>query len=342
MNVETRTERPLVALTGATGFLGSHIADTLLDRGFRVRASVRPTSDRRWIAGKDIEIIETPIAPTADSDTDAVAAGLDAFVDGASHLIHCAGAIKAPDEEAFRRANVTSTRLLLAAARRGGGMKSFVLISSLAAVGPASPLSPVDERSPLNPISGYGRSKREAEQLLHDSSLGFRTTALRPPALYGPRDNAFLTLFRYARRGWTPWPGPVAGISMVDGRDAAAAAVLLMSDERAQGPYCIDDGHWYSHRDVAAALAAAWEHPVRSLRIPAAPVLALARVLQAVAGDRFPVLGRERMADITAPGWVCNGQKIRRELGFAAKRNLERGFRESLTFYLETGWLDAT
>lgn len=340
MNGDANTERPLVALTGATGFLGGHIADRLLAEGCRVRAGVRPTSDTRWIRDKGVEIVETALVPPPGSGEDETAAGLDSFVAGASRVIHCAGAIRAPGIEAFRRANVLSTRLLLEACARAGGVESFVLISSLAAVGPAAPENAVDEKSPPRPISAYGRSKLEAEELLRDPGLGFRTAALRPPALYGPRDKAFLTLFRCARRGWTPWPGPVAGISLVDGRDAAAAAVLLAADPRAEGPYHIDDGRWYDHRRIAAALAGAWEHPVRSLRIPAWPVLATARLLRVVGGERLPVIGRERLADITAPGWVCSGERLRRELGFAARRDLERGFRETLTFYLEAGWLD--
>ena len=202
------TRRPLAALTGATGFLGSHIADALLADGWRVRASVRPGSDPRWLAGKHVETVETVLTPAVGRDETAETGTLDAFVAGADVVIHCAGVVRAPDYAGYRRGNVLSTRRLLEATARGGAAQAFVLISSLAAGGPAGPDTPRHEADPCEPITDYGRSKVEAESLL-GGNWPFRTAALRPPALYGPRDSAFLPLFQAARAGppaWATWP----------------------------------------------------------------------------------------------------------------------------------------
>ena len=333
--------RPLVALTGATGFLGSHVADLLLERGCRVRASVRPTSNLRWIAGKGVTMVTVPLAASRGADPGPVAEGLDAFLEGADHVIHCAGAISSPDEAGFRIANVESTRALLAAAERSGTVNSFVLVSSLAAVGPRAPESPADERSPLNPISAYGRSKRDAEALLGERGRPFRTAALRPPALFGPRDPAFLPLFRMALRGWTAWPSTLGGISLVDGRTAARAAAALAFDERAAGPYFVAGGPPLRRRDLSAALSAIAGRRVRSLMLPMPPLLAAGRLIDRMFGGRIPSLSRDRLADLGAPGWTCRDDRLRRELDFEPESDIAAGFAETLAFYRREGWIRA-
>ena len=94
----------LTALTGATGFLGSHVADRLLARGWRVRVSMRPTSDRRWLEGKELALQEVPLAPAGDPDAPATEADREAlarFVDGATAVVHCAGVVRAGDLAAY-------------------------------------------------------------------------------------------------------------------------------------------------------------------------------------------------------------------------------------------------
>ncbi len=334
---------PLVTLTGATGFLGGHVADLLLARGYRVRVSVRSSSNRRWLDGKSLDLVETPLAPVSGGpDGRAVDQGLAALTAGAVHVVHCAGVVGAPDEAAYERGNVESTRRLLKAAAAAGTVRSFVLVSSLAAAGPSAPGSARVESEPCRPITAYGRSKLAAERLVLDGDHPFRTAALRPPALYGPRDAAFLPLFRMARRGWIAHPGRVASLSLVDGRDAAAAVALLMADPRAKGAWFVDDGREYGFADLAAALGDAWERRVRTLRLPLPLLRAAAGLARLTTGRPPAVLGPDRIRDLSVPGWVCSGARLREELGYRAERDLTRGFAETLQFYREAGWIDAT
>ncbi len=182
----------LVAVTGGTGFLGSHVCDLLLARGHRVRTTARASSDLRWLRGKPIEIL------TCDLDDPAA---VDALLAGCEGVVHCAGAVAAPAEADYQRVNVGLTRALLEGCARAEGLGAFVLISSLAAAGPAGPEAPRTEDMPPAPITAYGRSKRDAEALVHGAAWPFRVISLRPPALYGPRDREFLPLFKAARRG---------------------------------------------------------------------------------------------------------------------------------------------
>lgn len=339
-------ERPLAALTGATGFLGSHIADLLLLAGWRVRAAVRTTSDLRWLRGKPLEIATVSLA--APDDVRRLVAGSDA-------VIHCAGVVKAPNEAAYRAGNVATTELLLRAAAEAGTPRAFVLISSLAAAGPAPIDAPRTEDDPSAPVSAYGRSKLAAENLLRDRSWPLRTVVLRPPALYGPRDHAFLSLFRAGQAGWAVRLGDrMTGLSLVHGRDAAGAAIALLTHETARGVYFVDDGSappnaaapaprrhacGYELTEFTATLAALLRRRIRSVAIPVGLLQAASRLAGARLAARAPILSRDRIVDLSAPGWVCCGDRLSRDTGFACRFGLYAGLLDTLAFYRQNGWL---
>jgi len=340
MNGTGASSGALIALTGATGFLGSHIADRLLANGYRVRASVRATSDHRWLRDKPLETVEVSLSsssPGSDSSEQ-----LDRFLADASGVIHCAGVVRAPTESGYIHGNVDTTRALLQAASRQPSCETFLLISSLAAAGPAPPQTPLLESTPCAPITAYGRSKLAAEQLLADPSWRLRPVILRPPALYGPRDNAFLPLFKLARAGWTVQIGhTMAGLSLVDGRDAAAAAVTLLETKSTTGPFFVDDGHIHSWANLTAALALAFRRRIRTVTIPLGLLGLLAKLVGSRRAQKLPMLHPDRMRDAAAPGWVCSGAKLRQETGFQARYDLNSGFRETLEFYVLNGWMNA-
>ena len=120
----------LVALTGGTGFVGSHVADALLAAGFRVRALVRRPSERSWLTGTDVEIVKGDVR---DPES------LPVLVDGASAIVHAAGKTSAKNEAEYMASNAAGTENVAAAARAQAPEAHFVLVSSQAAAG-AAPL----------------------------------------------------------------------------------------------------------------------------------------------------------------------------------------------------------
>ena len=328
MTATPDASRPLAVVTGATGFLGSHIVETLLARGWRVRAAVRPTSDLRWLQGR-------PVRTVLPGDS---AEGTARLLEAADAVIHCAGVVSARDEAAYFAGNVAPARRLIDAAAATPRVRSFVLVSSLAATGPSLPDRPRREDDPPAPVSAYGRSKLAGERLL-TPDLPFRWCIIRPPALYGPRDAAFLPLFAWARRGWTvSVRGGLSALSLLDGRDCAAATVALLETERASGVYQVDDGRAYGWDDIAAALRGATGRRVRAVPV-ALGALRLAARLAGAAAALSPLLRPERLASVTAPAWTGDGARLREATGFRAGRDLARGFRETWEFYREAGWL---
>jgi len=332
-----------IAVTGATGFLGSHVCDVLLDRGHAVRAAHRASSSLRWLKDKPLELCKTDL-----SDPMAAAA----LVQQCDGVVHCAGVIMG-DDVGYHRVNVDGTRAMLEAAAASGSVQTFVLISSLAAGGPADLRRPRDESMASEPITGYGRSKLAAEEIVA-GHWPFRTVVLRPPSLYGPRDREFSPLLRAAARGWTARFGSrMQGLSLVHGRDCAAAAVALLDTTSATGIYHVDDGpgpdgprdpgrrwQWgYDMDELRTCLTWLFGRSMNRLRIP----LGLLRLMSALAGEkgrrRSPVLHPDRLRDLDVRGWVCTAARLRADTRWQPEHNLASGLRSTLEFYRRRGWI---
>ncbi len=326
-------EGRLVALTGATGFLGSHLAEALLDDGWRVRAACRPTGDRSWLDGRPVEWRVTDLANPDECRE---------LVKGAHAVVHCAGVVAALAEQDYVRGNVDTTAALLkAAAYSLPADGAFVLVSSLAAHGPAGLDKPAVESDPCRPITPYGRSKLAAEQLVTGQAWPFRTAVVRPPALCGPRDRGFLPLLHFAYRGWTARLGKrITGISLVDGRDAAAGIVAVTRTPSASGTYFVDDGRaGYAWEDVRQALEKAVERKVRMVDVPLGALRLAGRLRGGWKPGQPSVLGPDRLADLDTDGWCCDGRRLLADTGFVARRDAADSFVDALLFYRKAGWL---
>lgn len=218
----------LVAITGATGFVGQALIDRALDAGFEVRALTR----REQPARKGVVWINGDLAN---------ARALNRLMKGAEAVIHVAGVINAPDAAAFEDGNVSGTLAVIEAARKAG-VPRFVFVSSLSA------------REPK--LSDYGASKAKAEKLVKASGLDW--TIVRPPAIYGPRDREMFELFRIARWGVLPMPPKQGRSSLIHVDDLARLLVLLVPQARntAHKVFEPDDGRpgGWSHYELARAI----------------------------------------------------------------------------------------
>jgi nucleoside-diphosphate-sugar epimerase len=168
----------------------------------------------------------------------------------------------------------------------------------------------------------------------------FRRLVLRPPALYGPRDREFLPMFRLACAGWMPALGrSLTGVSLVDGRDAAAAAVALLETTPAEGVFFADDGaRGYDFPAIARALAAATARRVRLVQLPLGPVRLLSRLLNRLPLGVPTALVPGRIRDLEQVGWVCDGSRLEQVTGYRCARRADRGFSETIAFNRKQGW----
>jgi len=198
-------------VTGATGFVGSHLVERLVAERAEVDCLVRPTSSLGWLRPLPVRLRETSLF---DAD------GLRQELGGAELVFHVAGRIRAKDDEQYRRDNVLATeRVTRACLDARPAPRRLVVVSSQAAAGPASLDRPAREDDQPRPVSSYGRTKLEAERLALGLAGPLEVTVVRPSTVYGPRDQALLPLFRLVRRRLAPrLPGdPV--VSVVHVRD---------------------------------------------------------------------------------------------------------------------------
>jgi len=281
-----------IALTGATGFIGSRLLAALNNKRFKVRALTRtPRRDNeltQWITG-DLQD----------------RAALQALVRDASAVVHCAGIVRGFTEEQFIHANVDGTANLLNTCSSVAPSARFLLISSLAA------------REPH--LSWYARSKRLAEEKVQQQG-NLAWTIFRPTAIYGPGDREMKPLFRATRLGVLPMIGPPGNRFSLLFVDDLVAAIMhwVAAAEPVTGVFELDDGTrgGYDFAAIARIAGQVWQRPVRTIPVPSGLVSALARVNLALAGlFRYaPMLTPGKTREIFHPDWRCDNAPLEKAL----------------------------
>jgi nucleoside-diphosphate-sugar epimerase len=322
-------------VTGATGFVGSHLAERLCREGLDVVCTVRETSSLAWLEGLDVE---RRVASLEDAEALAEAAA------DADYVFHVAGVTRARTPEAYMAANAEGTRCLLeAVARSARGLRRFVYVSSLAAAGPSPTDEPPDETAPPQPHDAYGASKLAGEKAVLGEGGPLPCTVVRPPAVYGPRDRNFLPLFRMAQRfRLAPIIGsPSKQVSLVHVADLVECLWLAATAKAAEGQtYYVGSGtHLWT--DVVEALGAALGVRLRRLRVPSL----LARLAGELGEVKWILTGkpqlicRRKVRDLLQPRWTCSWAKAERELGYRPQVELGDGMRGTAEWYARQGWL---
>lgn len=333
VSCELNTVSP-VLVTGAAGFIGSHIVEALGRQGFAVRALVRKTSKREFL-GQEVELA---LGDVTDSDS------LRAALAGVPAVVHCAGLTKARSLEDYRRVNRDGTeRLLAACAAAPVPPERVICLSSLAAFGPSREGRPAREDDEPHPVSAYGRSKLEGQRIAESFMKDLPITILIPPAVYGPRERDIYTYFKLARLGFLPFLGRRERLlSIVYVKDLARAAIACLVRQEAAGrSYFVEDGEVHTWRSVAGAISSAMGARPARLMVPRPMAHALAACADcfSLVTRRPPLLGREKMRELLETSWTCSADRIRRDLGFAFEYPLPRGIEETYRWYLQHHWL---
>jgi len=199
----------------------------------------------------------------------------------------------------------------------------------------------LDERSGPGPVTNYGKSKREGEQAVRES--GVPLTVVRPPAVYGPGDRAFLTLFRLAARGLFPLLGDgQQELSLVFAEDLARALVAAATSRATLGgTYHAAHDEVVTQRELGAAVGRALGRRPRFLRLPGPLLLALLHAARpfARATGRAALPAPDKAHELLAPAWRASSDALRRDAAWVAEVPLERGAAETARAYRSAGWL---
>ena len=322
-------------VTGATGFVGSHVVDRLLNERADITCLVRSTSNTTRLNAQNVTT-----AAVALDDIEA----LKPVLADADVVFHIAGLTRARCEADYLAVNRDQTHALLTAtAAAASHLKRFVYVSSLAAVGPNPSNEPQDETTVPHPLPGYGASKLAGENVTRDVAERLPVTIVRPPAVYGPRDTNMVSLFRAGQRlRRAPVVGsPLKQVSMVHATDLANGIWLAGTRPEAVGQTYFIDGGIYSFADIIAALSTALNMTIRPLPIPHWVSWLIGEIgeLKWTLTGKPQIVSRRKMKDLRQPRWTCSIAKATRELSYQPSISLATGMKETAESYVTEGLL---
>jgi len=324
-----------VLITGASGFVGYHLINEALHNNLEVYAAVRKNSKIEHLKDLDIQYVYLDYA-----NTDALKAELlDKQI---NYIIHGAGATRAVSEAEYNKINADYTaNLAEAALALGDTLKKFVLISSLAAIGPLKTLDGIiTEDTYPDPITAYGRSKLQAEKKLKAIN-GLNYTILRPTAVYGPRDTGIFIFFKQVSNHLEPYIGNIKqNLSFVYVTDLAKAAVkaLQAGDMKT---YNISDGNYYDRHELGTLTKTILNVKTFKFHLWVIFVKLIAGISQKVSSlsNSAPIINLEKLDELMATNWSCSIELAKQDLGYYPQHALSEGLQETLQWYKDNNWI---
>ena len=342
--MNSRVPQP-VLVTGASGFIGRHLVQRLIERGGRVSCLVRATSRLDELRSAGAQLITGDV-------TDRAGMGSALEASQAGVVFHLAGLVKALGPDDFARVNAGGVESVAAACARRADPPVMVVVSSLAAAGPSAVGQPRVESDSPTPVSAYGRSKLAGEQAAAKYAARVPISLVRPPIVFGPGDRGVLEMFRPIAR----W-----GIHVVPGRGECRYSLIHVADlveglllaaekgERlhpsgtpGQGVYFVAAEDDPTYAELGAAMATALEKR-------RATVVHMPRPLMRLVGLCGDAMGRirrrpgwvnsDKIAEALAESWTCSSVKARTHLGWSPAAALAERLRETAQWYRQAGWL---
>lgn len=322
-----------IFVTGGTGFIGSHLIDTLLRRDdSEVYALVRDPKNLKWLKGLDIHILPGDLehVPQLPSDID--------------FIYHVAGSTKPRKSADYYTVNREGTASFLKALH-GQGLqpRRVVVLSSLAAAGPCRDGKKVAEDCHPCPVSPYGESKLEGERAALAYQDRFPVAVVRVGPVFGPRDRDFLDYFRLIRRGFLPVIGSrTREVSFCYVKDLTEALCLCMDRDLASGEILhVADPRPYSYEEFGRTAAEAMGVRPRRIKLPILLVWSAALLAELVGKlTRRPLIfTRQKVNEMRQEAWVADTSRSNRLLGISARSNLREALIETMAWYRDRGWL---
>ncbi len=324
-----------VLVTGSNGFIGSFLVEKLLEKNYRVRCLVRQTSQLTWLENLPVKFFYGDIT---DSQS------LSAAVKNVDYVYHLSGKVRAKSEREFLVVNQQGTRNVLEACRQyAPALKRFVYVSSQAAAGPSKNGIPLKETDHPEPISLYGKSKLFGEQETWRYRDFFPVTIIRPPSVFGPRDDDILSIFKIIKMGIKPQIGNrEKRISLIYVFDLITALLLAAENERAKNEiFFVANGKCCSWSEFENIIAGVMNKKCVAIQIPEILLKMVAAVSEAVARilGRPALLNRDKVLEMEQPYWLIDNSKAKKLLNFEPEISLEIGILQTYQWYKKMGWL---
>lgn len=334
-----KTQPPSLLVTGASGFVGSHLVETALNSGFNVWAAVRQTSSRQYLTDPRVQIIELDINKRASLQKQ-----IGSFVQqhnccGWDYVIHAAGATKARSEEEFVISNYETTRILVETLHQQRALpRRFVLMSSLGAV-----LMKNGHPAGNKAVSAYGRSKLMAEDFLKKSDIGLDFVILRPTGVYGPREKDYFLMVKSIKRHIDFMVGKkTQQITFIYVKDLCKATLSALVKGVAGKTYQLSDGHTYESRDfsnlIKKELGNPWVARV-TVSLALLKIICYASEWLSHLTHRMTAINKDKYNILKQRDWRCDITAAQADLQYMAEYDLGRGVAETISWYKKEKWI---
>lgn len=316
-------------VTGATGFIGSHLVEALLLKGFSVTCLVRDASNIRFLDGLNVRLVKGDCADESS---------LPEAVRGVDYVFHLAGLTKSCSEDGFIRANVTGTgNMIKAVLRNNPDIKRFIHLSSLAAAGPTFEGDLLKEDCEPRPVSIYGKTKLEGEKIVYAQRDKLPVTIIRPPAVYGPRDRDLLVFFKMVKSGLVPYWGKCY-YSFLYVEDLINGIILSALSENAAGEiFFMSDGKINTTDDIVDAISEALGKSPVKVNVPGFVMPLLGFLSEKLKGVN--IINADKIREMKHSRWTCDHSKAVTTIGFQPKVGINEGARWTADWYRIHQWL---
>ncbi len=330
------SDQMVSVVTGANGFVGSHLVDLLISKGHKVKCVVRASSNLKWLEGKNVEIATCGLFDKK---------GLGDVLTGVDYLFHVAGVVKAKKEEGYFKGNVETTRNLLNVLLKvNPNIKRVVVVSSQTAGGPSVDANtPKKESDPAEPITTYGRSKKAQEDLAKEYMDKLPISIVRAPAIYGERDTEIYLVFKTYKQGLFTLIGfNDKKLSLIHVADLVHGLYLCTETEKAIGQvYNIGSDVYYSWPEIGEEMGKSFNKKAITVRFPHSIVYTFAAIAQffAVFSSKAATFNLEKAKDFVQSYWTLDVTKAHEDLGYRQIVSISEGINRTIFWYKENKWL---
>jgi len=321
-------------ITGAGGFIGSNLVNSLLNTGYRVICLALPDENLEYLSGRDAEILYGDLIKPDQ---------LSKLLPDVQYVFHLAARMGRDDPEFLKKVNIDGSKNLINHyIKNGKKLKRFIFVSSVAAAGPSGISGKLNEESKSNPQSVYGKSKLEVEEYLFKLKLKIPFTIVRLPLVYGPRDRrGLLMLFKIINKG----------IQLVNinnqfnvgyVKDITKGMILAAeSDIALNCKYFLGENIVYSAREIMDSISYALGKKTIKLRIPYWLLYSICYVIEKTCDilGLSPSLRSYYIKSYLKTDWSISVDKAEKELNYITSYPLKRGLKITAEWYKKNGYL---
>jgi nucleoside-diphosphate-sugar epimerase len=328
-----KKENKKVLVTGGTGFVGGHLVDALVKKGYEVTCLVREKSDQRLLKDLNVRLTFGDVTKK-DSLTEAVK--------DVDYIYHLAGVTRADSKKTYETINFFGTKNLIEICEKvNPQIKKFLYMSSLAAAGPSQNRIPVKEDDICHPLSDYGKSKLKGEGALKRYNKKIPITIVRPCAVYGPGEKDILNFFKCIKMGFMPLlGGKKRYVVLGHVKDIVNGTILAAESKYSFETFFLAGDSIHTWEEIGEIISKVLGKKSKQFTIPYA-LLNLGAYISELFLGLFkigPTFNRQKLREIRQD-WICDIKKAKKLLGYTPTVTLEDGMKEAASWYSVNGWL---